>query len=69
VTPFTVLGLLREIESNNGFDAESKKELVGTISRLEQHYFLDQDRQTSDAPELSGVARDWVNRAVGAPVA
>ena len=43
ITPFTVLGLLRQIERNNGFDVNRKQELATCISRLEQHYFLQVD--------------------------
>lgn len=63
LTPFTVIGLLRDIESNNGFNAESKQELVTAINRLEQFYFLKENGQAVEEPELSRIASDWVNRA------
>ena len=61
-TAFTVLGLLRNIESNNGLNSKSRDELVGTINRLEEFYFLNENEQANE-PELAGIARDWVNRA------
>ena len=60
ITPFTVIGLLRDIESANGLNAEGKKELVASIHRLEQQYF--DDTADSEA-DLQEVANDWIRKA------
>jgi len=61
VTPFTVIGLLKDIESNNGLNPDRTTELSGTINRLEQYYFFD---RSGDEPDLTHIARDWTSRAV-----
>ena len=60
VTPFTVIGLLKDIESNNGLNQDRSKELAGTINRLEQYYFYDRD---GDEPDLHNIASDWASKA------
>ncbi len=60
MTPFTVLGLLREIERVNGFPAPQHQELVSTISRIENHYFLGDN---SPDPDLRAVATEWIARS------
>ena len=60
ITPFTVLGLLRQIERNNGFDGHGKLELATCINRLEQHYFL---RIDDDEPDLEEIAESWIRRS------
>ncbi|WP_435015405.1 hypothetical protein TA3x_002943 [Tundrisphaera sp. TA3] len=57
VTPFSVLGLLRDIERNNGLPDPKKRELVASIQRLEAHFFAE---PTGDAPDLHHIARTWV---------
>lgn len=60
ITPFSVLGLLRDIEQNNGFTDERRSELGTAITEVEQHYF----GETGDAaPDLRGIAEHWVRRA------
>lgn len=61
VTPFTVIGLLKDIESNNGLNPDRTKKLSGTINRLEQYYFYD---RSGDEPDLTDIAHDWANKAV-----
>lgn len=61
VTPFTVIGLLKDIESNNGLTPDRTRELAGTINRLEQYYFYERD---GDEPDLRNIARDWASKAV-----
>jgi len=39
VTPFTVLGLLRDIQGNNGLSRPKKQELAVSIQSLESDYF------------------------------
>jgi hypothetical protein len=59
VTPFTVLGLLRDIQHNNGLAPAEKQELVASIDRLERHYF--QSAGQSD-PDLQAIATTWLAR-------
>jgi hypothetical protein len=60
ITPFTVLGLLRQIERNNGFDGNGKQELATCINRLEQHFFF---RIDDDEPDLKEIAANWIRRS------
>ncbi|MBI5362800.1 MAG: hypothetical protein HZA53_06445 [Planctomycetes bacterium] len=60
VTPFTVIGLLREIERVDGLAPKQKKELAGEITRLERHFFADSG---GEEPDLEHVAKTWVGRA------
>jgi hypothetical protein len=60
ITPFTVLGLLRQIERNNGFDVNDKQELATCIDRLEQHYFLHVE---GEEPGLEEILTNWISRA------
>jgi hypothetical protein len=63
VSPFTVLGLLRAIETNNGVSSAERDELLKQITVLERHYF---DDDAGDAPDLHAIAETWVRR-VGGP--
>ena len=57
VTPFSVLGLLREIEHQNGLSQPQKQELRTSIQELERHYFASAD----DAePDLKKIAGTWI---------
>ena len=60
VTPFSVLGLLREIQHNNGLPAPQMQELAGSIERIERHYFAESDGEPVD---LHQVAETWIRRA------
>ena len=59
VTPFTVLGLLRDIQHNDGLTEPAKHELAASIQRLERHYFAE---PSADAPDLHAIAADWLAR-------
>lgn len=59
VTPFSVIGLLRQIESENGLDDEGRADLAESIRRIEESYFA---RHETDEPDLHEIARDWVQR-------
>ena len=59
-TPFSVLELLRDIERNNGLNEQRRGELAESISRLERHYFANEN---GEEPDLSAIARQWVERA------
>ncbi len=59
VTPFTVLGLLRDIERNNGLAPAQKRELSTEIAAIERHFF---GEQGSEAPDLRRIAESWAAR-------
>jgi hypothetical protein len=60
VTPFSVLGLLREIQHKNGFSPPQSQELAGSIERIERHFFAEAN---GDAIDLRQVAETWISRA------
>ena len=60
ITAFTVLGLLRQIDQNNGLNESSRRELAGEIDHLEQHYFVNNG---DEEPNLREMAETWVLRA------
>ncbi|MCH8044017.1 MAG: hypothetical protein IID44_09900 [Planctomycetes bacterium] len=60
ITPFTVLGLLRQIQHTNGLDQRGHEELATTIDRLEHSYFNEERQATVDLREI---ADTWVTRA------
>ncbi|HZT54580.1 MAG TPA: hypothetical protein VFA35_00020, partial [Burkholderiaceae bacterium] len=60
LTPFTVLGLLREIRARDGLDAGSVAELDGAIARVEAGYF---SAAAAASQDLRALASDWVARA------
>ena len=60
VSPFTVIGLLRRIESTNGLTPDSREELLGQIQNIEEHYFGETE---GTRPDLSEIALTWVQRA------
>ena len=60
VTPFSVLGLLRDIQQNNGLPPAALQELAGSIDSIERHYFAESDGESVD---LKRVAETWVHRA------
>lgn len=60
VTPFTVIGLLREIHRNNGLSPTKEQEIAASIQKLETHYFA---RPTADEPNLQEIASIWIRQA------
>jgi hypothetical protein len=60
LTPFTVLGLLRDIEANDGLAPAQKRELGDEIQRIERHFFVAQE---AEAPDLARIASSWAQRA------
>jgi hypothetical protein len=62
ITPFTVIGFLREIESNNGLTPDGLRELSASMQHIERYYF---DRSEGDAPDLQRIAVEWSGRAGG----
>ena len=59
LSPFTVIGLLREIEVNNGVSPSERSELQANIAELERSYFRD---EAEAGPELEELARTWLKR-------
>lgn len=59
LTPFTVLGLLRQIEAQNGLSPTGKQELADSINRLERHYFVGEQ---SEHPDLQQLAASWLQK-------
>lgn len=60
VNPFTVLGLLREIQANDGLAVDEKRALGAEIDAIERHFFVE---GSSEAPDLDAIASTWVSRA------
>ena len=61
VNPFTVLGVLRDIQARNGLEPDASAELEREIAALEAVYFGDEQPQASS--DLRQVAERWVARA------
>ena len=59
VSAFTVLGLLRDIEANDGLSQPQRVELAGQIQELESCYFAEVEREPAD---LRTIAERWVDR-------
>lgn len=59
LTPFTVLGLLRQIERNNGFNSSGKQELSSSINRIEAYFF----GAAGEEPDLEEIAASWIRKA------
>jgi hypothetical protein len=59
VTPFTVLGLLKEIQANNGLDSAGKTDLRSSIDRIERYYFVGDG---AIEPDLQAIAESWLRR-------
>ena len=59
LSAFTVIGLLRQIESSSQLSEDSRDELKVQITKIESHYFGEQ--QTSN-PDLNEIAHAWVQR-------
>jgi len=60
LTPFSVIGLLQQIQASPRLADGQRAELSTTILRIEQHYF---GEKAGDAPDLGQIAQDWVRRA------
>ena len=60
ITAFSVLGLLREIEHQNGLPVAQMQELATSIQQLERHYFAGSN---GSEPDLKKIAETWVSRA------
>jgi hypothetical protein len=63
-TPFTVIGLLRQMQTDASLrwtEAE-KSELAQSLTMLENHFFA-RERNGHPAPDLAGIGRRWVELA------
>lgn len=60
LTPFTVLGLLRDIEANDGLAPAEKRRLSEEIVAIEQHFFVE---PSTEEPDLARIAASWAERA------
>ncbi len=60
ITPFTVIGLLKQLHLNNGLSREKQQELDVCIQQLERHYFLEPELTDVD---LESIARQWLSQA------
>lgn len=60
LTPFTVLGLLKQIQANNGMDPTKKRQLAESIDQLEAHYFV---QPSAEEPDLRRIAEDWLRQS------
>ncbi len=61
ITPFTVLGLLKQIQRDNGFEESEQQALAASITKVERFYF--DEEPEGDQPELQGLAQEWVLKA------
>lgn len=61
ITPFTVLGLLRQAERNTALSPAERTEAGELVRSIESHYFVSPGEQE---PDLAGIARDWAPRSV-----
>jgi hypothetical protein len=61
LTPFSVIGLLRQIERREGLAPQQRAELNTSIARLERHYFSDENGEPD--PDLRQVASTWLARS------
>ena len=59
MTPFGVLGLLREIQLQDAVPEGRRRELAATIRDLESHFFTRSDKP---APDLAAVAPHWIKQ-------
>jgi hypothetical protein len=63
ITPLSVIGLLQRIKRGGNLDAAARSELDQTIASMQSHYYTS---NASTAPDLSGLAKDWVAKALKA---
>ncbi|MCA9199332.1 MAG: hypothetical protein KDA87_17420, partial [Planctomycetales bacterium] len=60
VTPFTVLGLLKQIEAKNGFNDAKRIDLARSIQQIEQHYFVN---ESTEPLQLEEIASHWLQQS------
>ena len=62
ITPFSVLTLLKSIQSENGMSSQFRADLTQSISQIEGYYFA--SKADVPKPDLAAEARSWVGKAV-----
>lgn len=60
INAFTVLSLLNDIKQNNGIDVKQRKELNGSINRIEKYYFGEESE--AEPGDLEALASTWVQK-------
>ncbi|MEM1443302.1 MAG: hypothetical protein AAGF67_13225, partial [Verrucomicrobiota bacterium] len=60
LTPFTVIGLLQEIDAHNGLNETQREELRKTVGDIEEKCFGKDE--PADAAELKKIATNWIDR-------
>ena len=60
ITPFTVIGLLKEIQHHNGMSRKKQEELAESITSLERHYFM---KSEQEEPDLRRIAETWLRQS------
>jgi len=61
VTPFSVLGLLRDIQLQDAVPESKRRELATSIASLESHYFAGSNQAV---PDLKQVASTWISQTI-----
>lgn len=61
ITPFSVIGLLRQVRHAKGLTERQRDEIDETVRRIERYYF-DEESQ-GEQPDLPRIAREWAHRA------
>jgi len=61
ITPFTVIGLLRQVRSAPNLQDNQRNEIDNTVHRIERFYFG--ENAEGERPDLPNIAREWLRRA------
>ncbi len=54
------MGLLKQIQQNDGLNESGRQELNTSINRLEQYYFV--NANNDDEPDLKELAETWIRK-------
>ena len=60
LTPFTVIGFLRDLDAQSSFDDGARRELRETVDSIERHYF---ESPLPEPPDIARITDRWVARA------
>ena len=61
LTPFNVIGLLRQVREADGITERQRDEIDDTVTRIERFYFDEESR--GERPDLPRIAQEWASRA------
>lgn len=61
LTPFTVIGFLKELEAQAGFDEAARRQLQDAVVSIERHYFQDADVAP---PDIQQISQRWLTAAL-----